>query len=616
MNPSNIWRPLPITALMSLLAAACGSSQTPQASYPIHVAELKGTAPDIDGCEVVMQLEHRNGDDVIYAYDDADTPKNIKQSGVCIKRAGQPLRIPDKIRLASPNLPAFLLGGSFFLTRTNWSPICREDSLRQLDQPSSCEWNGAYRAKFPLDIRILATKGRKLRDFVKLVRVYENGSAVYRWNDSSYDTEIAILHKSILDHSLPFDAELDLQVLPATATVDPAQLTAELAPAREAWMSQVRRAATESLKQIVESDPALSAAADCLAWQVRKVQYDVDQLIESVRVTSPGARPEKCDDVALPPIAKESWLSEYQQAKKSGEVQLQATRERTRQAIEREVQQIAAKLDISKGQAEEALKSLKESGAAALKARIAQAGNTEEGKKLKAALQRLPTQVAQAEERLTQLIGTADDVKTALGMLGTTVDRAVDRANRLAKSSADQAEQVSSLVARLEAAGGPFADRKANPDPLPESQVVRMRYREHFQRFMFAPWHGIPIRVTGPNVGTELSAGNAVPGLDLFGMRWQWGRSRFQEARFGLGGFYYPDKAPTTDPTTGATTGTTNVYHFAFDANGSIGTLHLGFGYAVGDSSAFQERKDRIRLIVGLDLYKLIVGENIEAMNP
>jgi hypothetical protein len=101
--------------------------------------------------------------------------------------------------------------------------------------------------------------------------------------------------------------------------------------------------------------------------------------------------------------------------------------------------------------------------------------------------------------------------------------------------------------------------------------------------------------------------------LDIVGFRYQWGVEGWKEFRMGAGILYIKD--PFTSPDD--STKTVDHFNLATQLNiNAFGGFIVGVGYVVTNAgspgSAFW-REDRIRVLVGADLIKLITGIKMEA---
>jgi hypothetical protein len=192
-------------------------------------------------------------------------------------------------------------------------------------------------------------------------------------------------------------------------------------------------------------------------------------------------------------------------------------------------------------------------------------------------------------------------------LLGSTegaralADRLAEKGREVAASPARQAEIFKAVVESPHAsAGDPFDPRIDNPALLAGEQKLDMRYADQLQFFFLAPWNGVPIRASSTEA--DVSAAVAVPLLDLAGVRYQWAKSRFADLRWAVGIGYAVTEVPeTNEQQTGALPNTSL----------GMGTFKIGLGIMTG--GGLGNTSERLRIVIGADLFKLITGSNVEA---
>jgi hypothetical protein len=150
-----------------------------------------------------------------------------------------------------------------------------------------------------------------------------------------------------------------------------------------------------------------------------------------------------------------------------------------------------------------------------------------------------------------------------------------------------------------------FEARRPNPQPIEGEHVLSMRYGDTFQFYGVAGWNGAPLRIKQA-VGFDIKATVIVPIVDLAGFRLQWGPSRLSEFRLAAGGLLFQEEDLTTKDT-----GDT-VLLVGPQVNMSLGTLRVGLAYAANQDDA--SASEKLRILFGADLVKLIGGENFEAL--
>jgi hypothetical protein len=85
--------------------------------------------------------------------------------------------------------------------------------------------------------------GTPLRNYVSAVVVYENGKLVAAWDKTSVSSEFAIPRQALVGSNLPFEAPIDIQLIPAHVEVDPVKLRTELGSWR---VDQLKRVGAQS----------------------------------------------------------------------------------------------------------------------------------------------------------------------------------------------------------------------------------------------------------------------------------------------------------------------------------------------------------------------------------
>jgi hypothetical protein len=206
----------------------------------------------------------------------------------------------------------------------------------------------------------------------------------------------------------------------------------------------------------------------------------------------------------------------------------------------------------------------------------------------------------------------AKDVDAQIASALRSVDEAralalslYEEARRVGTDTERQAQIFGAIAASLRDQGEVFEARRDNPPLLPSEQKLRMEYSDHWQSFLLAPWNGVPIRV-GSDSEADLTAAVAVPLLDVFGVRVQWGKSRFADARVAIGIGYTSTERVNDD-------GTKQAKQAALpNISLGLGTFKVGLGMVT--VKAGPDVHDRLRFIVGADLLKLITGSNVEAL--
>lgn len=167
-----------------------------------------------------------------------------------------------------------------------------------------------------------------------------------------------------------------------------------------------------------------------------------------------------------------------------------------------------------------------------------------------------------------------------------------------------QLELYASLVREIGERSEALDARSPNPPIMPGESAIAMRYGDNLQGFFLAAWNGVPMRLRD-QVGFDFKATIAIPILDIGGIRLQWGRSRLSEFRLAGGAMVFQEENFATDRKSDS------VLRVAPQISISVGTFRVGVAWVANQSDPFV---DRLRLLLGVDLVKLITGTNFEAL--
>lgn len=543
---------------------------------------LATPTPALLACRVRLHVEHGVGKSKIEAFDREDL-----KPGVCIKREGQELAIPDDIALTSANLERYYTARPI----DNWSAICQkrdqEDGQVAISGRTQkfCIWNHAYRAKYPFDLRLETEEPApaKLKDYISLVRVFENGRLAFTWNQGSEARSVSIPYEMLKDTGLPFDAALELRVMPAGVPIDDAVLREPAKEGADRTRQVLRIFGQAALNEIVLGDPRLKAAYECYRWQLREIAQKV-QAITGGSKPAAGVPPPAAATCPAPTVdADVSVLEAYRKAKTEGRRAAEAATKKLLDEIEKVDESVAAAVE------------------AAVQKLLSEQATWRTGQTAQ--------KIAQADAQLQRMLALADEVRGLGRELKGSYRDLVARAKALRDDTAEQARVFGRVAEQLETAGSPFQQTRPNPDLAPGEKTFQMKYREHFQYYILAPWNAVPIKTTGHDQGFIFDASNVLPVVDVFGGRWQWNSSRFSELRLAVGWMYYSDKIETETMVGGQPQkDTKEIFNHGPQINLGVGTLRAGVVVGLkNDHDA-----DRWRLLLGLDLVKLISGQNLE----
>lgn len=516
------------------------------------------------------------------------------QYGVCLRRAGEELKLPQDIYLASPNgkLDEYTAKDLHFSSLCQGHKETNGEATVGGKSTEYCVWNHAYRSRYPFTFTVTASDKTKLSDHIALLRVFENGRLAYTWNKDSEASSIVIPSPLLRTSGLPFDAPLDLRIVPAGVEIDSAELQKQAEQVNSRTEQALKIVADTAMREIVDADPALKGAYDCYRWQVKDITRQIRALTETGIAGPSEPRPQHCEAVPLAaPKPGLNLAKEYEKAKTEG----------------------AKALKEAQSEVDKQLKGILDSAQSAVEK--AQEGLNSEVKRWRDQpnVVRTAEQLRFADQQTKRLLLMADQVYELGQSLQISYGYLSRRLASLGGDPAQQARAYGHLAEQLQTAGSPFQQIENNPELAAGEKRLKMRYREYLQGYILSPWNAVPLKTQGESKGFELDPANILPVIDVVGGRWQWGPSRFQELRVGVGGMYYADKKDTEEVVGGQLQKTTkDVFRKGVQGNLGLGTLRLGVVFPVGDGKdAFTKE---FRLLFGLDLAKLITGQNLEAL--
>jgi hypothetical protein len=577
-------------------------------------------------CGLSMQLLNRS---------DSGQLRMISER-VCIEGSDHQLALPSKLKLWVND------NGSY--SRYH---VCRDgtDKATHADpNVITCEWNGIFRHTWPWTI-VLSTNGAALKTQIQGVRAFRNGALVWIWVPKPSDTlaELTVPGRDLKGTLMPEDAPLDLRIIPSGVTVDAAVLAAKVQARPSQWATQSKVIENAILTSPSLANGKLKDEVTCLEYRVAMVRYHAAQIAGST-TTLPVA-PVDCKDVPQD-STPDGLRQRYEQLKQDASQDVDATE----QKFVDDVNAYRTKLSASENQAlttfQQALRDfwagqgawwadLQTNGkansdtdrAAYLKLlddtqarRAIIEGNPKDAWAKLAKAVKTPTEaelvwlktrgtpeelqflISQTDALLTQGLQAVDDTIALAGELKKDAIRIV--------GSRDEQAQLFLRAANALQTVSPLQAITPNPDLLPGERALAMRYSDPWQFFFVAPWTGFPVSVGGD---ADFSGANLIPIVDAMGWRYQFSGSRLADVRAGIGltALSFTSKEDSTDPATGVTS-KKDVQQFRFtpEANFGFGNLKLGVGYAMGGDSL--SSKERVRVLVGADLYKLISGNNLE----
>ncbi len=503
--------------------------------------------------------------------------KEQLREGVCLQRGDGPLVVPQPITVAFPTNVA-IDSDDFCPDRPQHEKL---QVGKQEIEVKTCRWSSFYHAVRPFSFWLSTTD--TLSKYVALVRIFRNGELVYSWNAANAATKAQLkidgeslnADSRLASRSLPPHlADFELRIVPSQVQIDPAQLAMTVVDSRaqstERWQSL-----GFSVLAVVEktAGPDVLGKKQCLVSQLRELEDRVLRLVDGTRPSLP--MPINCTPLPVKIQSATPLTDVYK-------------------GLERKTTEA---LDEATNKLEAALGGIDCSG---LEDAVKKAVNDALSPDL---------QPAERAHQVAELDGV---VQAALG----SVQRARELANSIRARAvaiggdpAAQAQAANDLVRAFEAQPDIFEVRRANPPVVEGERTLKMRYGDAFQGFMFSPWFGVPFRIID-SPGAAFEATVAVPIIDVLGARWQFGKSRLSDVRLAIGIAGFLDKQTNRDGSNG-----NDVFHVASEASLGFGTVKAALGLVMNDKDSFEHKQsNRLRLIVGADLLKLITGKNVELL--
>jgi hypothetical protein len=548
----------------------------------------------------------------------AQRPKAI--SGVCIKRQGQALKLPTTILVAT-DAEGPSLGRFCNKTEEDFELVPPQGTTLDATAPGksmplkACAWNGTFHSSRPFTFTLATESGSAVGDYVEAFRVYRNGDLMAAWNyasDTPRPDRVVIDGKLIKTNAFaatypPHLSAMDLRVVPRDTGVTHV-IDMEMRDDRARFMARLGTATTAAGYVALPVGSPERASLDCLADQFESAKQAIMSFVDRVPAIPAPCAPLIAAGGATP-------LSDaYRDAKNQSQAQLEALQAKADAAISAKRAEVLAKFppqvrkvlqDVYTGLSGKLPAAQKAAADTIVQTCIGKAGTAATDAECFRQVYALPgvggivdplIQTATTlDQDLTHLLQTIDEARLLAAHLR-------DRGKAILNDPQKQGEIFKAFTESLNTQADPFEPRRDNPPLVPSEQRIEMQYADSVQGFFFAPWNAVPLRVND-EVEADFNAAVAVPMLDVGGIRVQWGRSRFAEIRGALGiGFTQTEQADT-DGKRGT---------WLPNASLGVGTFKLGVGYAVNDGIG-DAGVERMRVLVGADLFKLVSGGNIEA---
>lgn len=575
---------------------------------------------------------------------------------VCVKQAQKAPRIPDHITLQMDD------------ARFDQYRMCLGNELippaKSIPWPGSkgsCIWNRTFRDSFPVSFIFYTIKEGKtakagdkdardpeLSDYIRLIRVFRNGELVYRWlSHSSLEPMVLsgkhvllVPGKALVNHYMPHLSPIDIRLIGATTQVDASLLEEEVVERRDQMLDLLSTAVNAALSSKAFADGQLAAYINDLEDKAKDLACRGRALSEPTTAT--GCNKINIKDKEKSKLAKlyksmregatadlqklqagaedelkkyatdiqadadkalrgfKTNVSEYWHGKQAGQEGWADAFEKAKGTPTVRLDQIAAVRTVAE------LKTLAKLDAAAAAQLTKREGEFLQWLKLRASV-----------AELGDLLKNGDEIiKSALVMVDNVTDLTAKlRSDAKAFATDDKAQALlfKDVFQSLDEASF-FLQYADNPPLAPGETALPMQYSDQHQMYIFAPWYGLPIRVAGGHLDTDLNAVTLIPIIDVIGSRWQFSKSRFGDFRVALGvANVFEDVKVDVRDANGTVDGTDEkqfyrvVPHLSFSA----ANLKVGVGYAFGEKT-LDKPVEGIRVFLGADLAKIISGRNPE----
>ncbi len=457
----------------------------------------------------------------------------------------------------------------------------------------TCSWNLTFRDRYPVSFAFFTEDpNESLAAYLQVVRVYRNGALAYRRTvDESARSLLIVPGEELKASLLPYDAPLDLRLIGRDLDLPPEVTVEEVAKKQSPFVERFHT--------------ALSALeSSTLGRQLSASRQQVARLVELAQQAELTAR-------CLAPTLVEDAACK---AVKDPAVRVLGTDLRaaltSTDAKAAELRSAAEKAVLAKTtQLEHQLRS------ALLLARAAVASDLAGG----AAGAFAPPSDAEIQQFLLGLDALALSSSELVNGTAALVDGL--RATAATARDKQTTYELYNHVAKGLASQSVFEPRTENPEPLAGEVVLPMRYSDHFQTFAGSVWTALPTR-PDEHFSADLNASIVIPIVDAVGMRWQFGPSRFADLRAAAGFSMFGEEVtkntsqidPNDPNAPTEATEKVDAFHLAPQVNVSFATLHLGLAYIVSDGGDLDEGWDRVRMLIGADLVKLVTGRNLEGL--
>ncbi len=632
------------------------------------MAKVSGRNKTPDHCQLTLQMfvyeEGTAGAQTIAGDYAAYNNDNNKKSVVaysqryCIKTATSELELPNNVQF-------------YYINESPSIDICVEGTSKNTtkDDDSNasevCTWNGHFRDELPIDFVIASPPSGEalsgttaLSEYINQLVVMRNGDLVYRWNANAPANQsqhtLVIPGVQLQNDYLPNLADLDLRVLPANTTQTPSFYSDNLKKDDERTLDRLTNALGAVAKSEHLAKGQTPAYLRCLQKGTQELRQRAEAIagVASSATTSYGSPSAPCQALidTLGPT-KKPLVARYKALQNEGkskladgieDLQKNFTYEAStlkglagelRETVYREAQEFWQ--DEKQGQRGQFLQWAEKNAP------------TKRLKELETALTAktpitwplggsTPSTLTNQEDifwvyvrlrwgRLDAYLTTIDEaINASLTLLDasqTYMEQMVKDIKAISKDQEAQFELYLSFANQLQQETV-FEPRVLNPAPQLMESVLEMEYADELQGYFLGAWNTLVVPVSGDYLVNvpELSADNIIPAVDIIGGRYQYGKSRFGDVRFGLGVIlFYDTYTEEAAELLGLSSDNRRRFNSALQANIGLANFRFGVALAYSDGREANQNIDsqgllgHVRFMIGVDLYKLISGENLEA---
>lgn len=605
-----------LVALSTLWMCACGGAQ-------VRASDGNGRLPGGAGCTLWLQA-FSPGPGQLTEQRTLAGDYQIVSDRVCLRTGDGALRLPRDLTLHGAEKREMCVAGTE-----------QQDVGPNAKAGASCKWNGVFRDRYPLSFLIYtASPDDRIDRHLRLVRVFRNGELAFRWIPGhEHSDQILIPGAELRGALLPHRAPLDLRLVPVGVSV-PVELESEEVTRNRSHAAERLSAALTALK----TSPVLRQGR--LGCEISALEYWAKSLEQAAACLASAEKPCETELPARPTCQTNAREApEPAAAQRLAQAFLASVKKGAANEIETAKSKVlaaAAKLDADAKLESERFKDAvsrywgstdhpewlaifegvpsgeraglaRELDLTRFRQRLADLKLTKANDEITEDF-RIWFRIRASGESLERLLIQSDRLMGAAGevvaLVETSARHVMGELQELEKDDAKAYALYNHFAVALDRPDL-FQPRGENPAPIADELVLPMEYSDQIQVFFLAPWHAVPTR-PDKKFQAAVNAGTAIPVIDVAGVRYQWGRSRFADSRAAIGVAGFGEEVAE------ASGESTSVFHFAAQGNVSLGTLHLGAAYVLTNGGGLDAGSERVRFLIGVDLVKLVTGRNIE----